>query len=71
MYPSLANDTVPSSTLATRVAQGRLGMKTGEGFYRWTPESIAAERHRYDELLRAGLRLLADELPKIDNAEDR
>jgi len=41
-------------------------MKTGEGFYEWTPESIAAERARYDRLLRAGLDLIADELPPID-----
>jgi 3-hydroxybutyryl-CoA dehydrogenase len=42
-------------------------MKTGEGFYRWTPDTIAAERARYDGLLMAGLRLLAPELPKIED----
>nr|MBA3477723.1 3-hydroxyacyl-CoA dehydrogenase [Lautropia sp.] len=68
MYPTLANNTVPSPSLMVRVAQGKLGMKTGEGFYAWTPEKIAAERSRYDTLLRAGLDLLADELPKIDHA---
>jgi 3-hydroxybutyryl-CoA dehydrogenase len=51
--------------LTERLESGRFGMKTGEGFYKWTPESIAAERKRYDELLMAGLRLLAPELPKI------
>ena len=40
-------------------------MKTGEGFYAWTPETIAAERARYDRLLRAGLDLIAPELPEI------
>ena len=40
-------------------------MKTGQGFYTWTPESIAAERERYDRLLRAGLALIADELPPV------
>ncbi len=45
-------------------------MKTGEGFFRWTPESIAAERKRYDELLAAGLRLLAAELPPIDDGSE-
>ena len=46
-------------------ADGRHGMKTGEGFYAWTPETIAAERARYDRLLRAGLDLIAPELPEI------
>nr|WP_314630001.1 3-hydroxyacyl-CoA dehydrogenase NAD-binding domain-containing protein [uncultured Noviherbaspirillum sp.] len=65
MYPSLATNTVPARALTERLESGRLGMKTGEGFYQWTPESIAAERKRYDDLLMAGLRLLAPELPKI------
>ena len=67
MYPSLAANTVPSKTLAGLVAAGRLGMKTGAGFYDWTPETIARERARYEALLRAGLALLEPELPKIDS----
>ena len=66
MYPSLSAATVPAKVLRDKVAAGTLGMKTGEGFYRWTPESTAAERKRYDDLLRAGLKLLAAELPKVD-----
>ena len=65
MYPSLATNTVPSRALTERLESGRFGMKTGEGFYQWTPETIAAERKRYDDMLMAGLRLLAPELPKI------
>ncbi|MDQ8035666.1 MAG: 3-hydroxyacyl-CoA dehydrogenase, partial [Bordetella sp.] len=41
------------------------GMKTGQGFYSWNAETIAAERARYDRLLRAGLDLLSAELPEI------
>ncbi|HEY8608322.1 MAG TPA: 3-hydroxyacyl-CoA dehydrogenase NAD-binding domain-containing protein [Noviherbaspirillum sp.] len=67
MYPSLAANTVPARALTERLESGRLGMKSGEGFFKWTPESIAAERKRYDDLLRAGLRLLAAELPPIDD----
>ena len=37
------------------------------GFYAWTPETIAAERARYDRLLRAGLDLIAPELPEISH----
>ena len=67
MYPSLAANTEPARVLAERYASGKFGMKSGEGFYRWTPESIAAERARYDDMLMAGLRLLAPELPPIDD----
>lgn len=66
MYPTLAANREPSRTLTDRVAQGRLGMKSGGGFYDWTPESIARERARYEGLLRAGLALLEPELPKVD-----
>jgi 3-hydroxybutyryl-CoA dehydrogenase len=66
MYPSLAANTTPSPALAQRYAAGHYGMKTSQGFYPWTPETIAAERARYDGLLMAGLRLLAPELPPIE-----
>lgn len=67
MYPSLAANTKPAQVLAERYAAGKFGMKSGEGFYKWTPESIAAERQRYDAMLMAGLRLLAPELPPIED----
>lgn len=63
MYPSLSNTDRPAAALRERVEQGRLGMKTGGGFFDWPPEKRLAERHRYDDLLRQGLALLADELP--------
>jgi 3-hydroxybutyryl-CoA dehydrogenase len=66
IYPSLSNTAEPSQALQTRVAQGHLGMKSGEGFFTWTPEQIVAERERYDKLLRQGLALLASELPPLD-----
>ena len=69
MYPSLSAATEPSQVLRDKVAAGKLGMKAGEGFFPWTPETIAAERKRYDDLLRAGLKLIAAELPKIGDGE--
>ena len=65
MYPTFCNADQPAQCLRERAADGRHGMKTGEGFYRWTPETIGAERARYDRLLRAGLDLIAAELPEI------
>jgi 3-hydroxybutyryl-CoA dehydrogenase len=69
MYPSLANNSEPARALRDRVSQGHLGMKSGEGFYAWTPETQRAERDRYDRLLHQGLSLLAAELPQIERVE--
>jgi 3-hydroxybutyryl-CoA dehydrogenase len=52
--------------LGDRVKSGKLGMKTGEGFFQWNPETIRAERDRYDSILRQGLKIIQKELPKID-----
>ena len=70
MYPTLNNSPLPAKALSDRVAAGHLGMKTGQGFYTWTPETIAAERKRYDDLLKAGLTLLAKELPPLKPGPD-
>jgi 3-hydroxybutyryl-CoA dehydrogenase len=69
MYPSLSNTAEPARVLREAVAAGRLGMKAGAGFQDWPAERRDAERARYDRLLRAGLALLADELPAIPLAQ--
>ena len=66
MYPTLAAGARPSRELTDRVAAGRLGLKAGGGFYDWTPQAIARERERYEALLRAGLALIAPELPPVE-----
>ena len=66
IYPSLAHNTVPALALSDRVARSELGMKSGQGFFAWPAPAVAAERARYDNLLRAGLGLLTDELPAVD-----
>ncbi len=60
MYPHLANDTVPAKVLRDKVSSGKLGMKTGEGFYRWTPESAAKEKARYEKVLLQALAVLKE-----------
>ncbi|WVN41021.1 3-hydroxyacyl-CoA dehydrogenase NAD-binding domain-containing protein [beta proteobacterium MWH-UniP1] len=62
IYPDLCNDAVPSEILTNLVAQGAVGMKAGRGFYEWTPETMAAERKRYEDLLTAASELLASEI---------
>lgn len=65
IYPSLNNKGEVSKSLRDKVEAGNLGMKTGQGFYQWDTASIKAERQRYDDLLRAGLKLIHKELPEI------
>jgi 3-hydroxybutyryl-CoA dehydrogenase len=58
IYPSLCNSSEPSRVLSQAVAEGRLGMKTGRGFWEWTPERIKEEQVRYERTLMAALKLL-------------
>ena len=46
LLPHLAAGTSPSRLLEDKVERGELGVKTGEGFYRWTAESAAAWQRR-------------------------
>lgn len=71
MYPSLSKADQPSAALRERVASGRLGMKTGAGFFEWPEEKRIAEQARYNRLLQQGLALLAGELPPIDAEVDK
>ncbi len=70
MYPSLSKADQPALALRERVAAGRLGMKTGAGFYDWPEDKRMAEQARYNRLLQQGLALLASELPTLDTADE-
>ncbi|HUF20273.1 MAG TPA: 3-hydroxyacyl-CoA dehydrogenase family protein, partial [Burkholderiales bacterium] len=58
IYPDLCNDSGPPPVLTDKVARGEIGMKTGSGFWTWTPQQAAAEKARYAEDLKATLEIL-------------
>lgn len=59
LYPDLENRATPSQVLSNKVAQGHLGVKTGQGFYDWqSPEQLAALQDK-DARLRALIKLLS------------
>ncbi len=66
IYPTLSTLSGPPPVLADKTKNGTIGMKSGEGFYKWSDESMRVERARYDRALRAGLNVLAEDLPKIE-----
>lgn len=66
IYPSLSNVAIPPESLSGKVKEGKIGMKSGEGFYKWNEQDMAAEKARYQSVLKAGLNVLVNELPKIE-----
>lgn len=58
IYPTLSNTATVPACLAKRVAQGKIGMKSGEGFLKWTPETIKAAKEDYERKLKAAFALL-------------
>jgi 3-hydroxybutyryl-CoA dehydrogenase len=58
IYPSLSNiDAIPPS-LAKLMAEGKTGMKAGEGFRKWSPEEIQAMNAQYTRRLKAAFDVL-------------
>lgn len=52
VLPDLDRTPGPLPVLRQLVADGKLGMKSGEGFHRWTPEQQSELRRRvFDHLL--------------------
>lgn len=51
LYPDLESSTELPAILNEKVETGQLGMKTGKGFYEWTPESAEALRQRMGQTL--------------------
>ncbi|HEU5430212.1 MAG TPA: 3-hydroxyacyl-CoA dehydrogenase family protein [Thermomicrobiales bacterium] len=59
LFPDLATAAAPPAFARDLLARGDLGLKTGRGFYDWTPEQAAALRERIGQGL-AALARLAD-----------
>jgi 3-hydroxybutyryl-CoA dehydrogenase len=58
IYPSLSNiDTIPPS-LAKLMAEGKTGIKAGEGFRKWSPEESKAMNAQYTRRLKAAFDVL-------------
>ena len=58
IYPSLSNVTEVPACLVDRVGRGETGMKSGQGFMAWTPETTAATTARYERKLQAAFEIL-------------
>lgn len=58
IYPTLSNTPSVPACLHALVAQGKIGMKSGEGFLKWTPETIKAAKADYERKLKAAFALL-------------
>ena len=58
LYPHLHAEKGPPALLKHMVAQGHLGMKTKQGFWQWSDESIAQEKNRIEKALQAGMEIL-------------
>jgi 3-hydroxybutyryl-CoA dehydrogenase len=58
IYPTLCNSTVLAPCMERKLSEGKLGMKSGEGFMTWTAQSAQATRADYEQRLAGALRLL-------------
>jgi len=61
IWPDLSNAKGPPPVLQKNVDEGRIGFKTGRGFFEWDEASMAKERARYERALRKCLEIFKDE----------
>jgi 3-hydroxybutyryl-CoA dehydrogenase len=57
LFPAIDRSAEPPASLRQKVARGELGLKSGEGFYTWTPDEAVALRKRIADGLAAIARL--------------
>jgi len=58
IYPSLSNITALPPKVVQLMADGKTGMKAGEGFRKWTPEEIKIVSDSYSRRLKAAFDVL-------------
>lgn len=58
IYPSLSNATSLPPKVVQLMAEGKTGMKAGEGFRKWTPEEIQQTSNSYSKRLKAAFDVL-------------
>jgi 3-hydroxybutyryl-CoA dehydrogenase len=56
LYPEISDASTPQSLLADRAARGEYGLKSGRGFYEWSPAEAAAALAKRDAALLRHLR---------------
>jgi 3-hydroxybutyryl-CoA dehydrogenase len=61
IWPDLTNAPGPPPVLQKNVDEGRIGFKTGRGFFEWDAQSMAKERARYERALRKCLEIFREE----------
>lgn len=55
LFPHIENSTEPSALLKSKLDEGKLGFKTGEGFMKWTPEDIeSSQKNLIEGLIKVG-----------------
>lgn len=69
LAPQVRSDSKPPAVIERLVADGRLGVKSGQGFYSYPPERLAVRRRRRDALLLRLWKLLyrvdSNDQPKV------
>jgi 3-hydroxybutyryl-CoA dehydrogenase len=58
IYPSLSNINAIPASLAKLMAEGKTGIKAGEGFRKWSPEESKAVNAQYTRRLKAAFDVL-------------
>src|SRR5215212_7239045 len=69
LFPAIDRSAEPPVSLREKVARGELGLKSGQGFYAWTPDEAAALRQRIADGLAAIARLSDGTSPGDANSE--
>jgi 3-hydroxybutyryl-CoA dehydrogenase len=58
IYPSLSNITTLPPKVVQLMSEGKTGMKSGEGFRKWTPAEIQQVSDSYSRRLKAAFDVL-------------